>query len=70
LIRRLAGIARERGYSRLEWRVLDWNELAHRFYRSIGASPIYEWTVWRIEGHALEGLAQGTSNITRPTRTS
>jgi len=70
LIRRLAGIARERGYSRLEWRVLDWNELAHRFYRSIGASPIDEWTVWRIEGHALEGLAQGTSNITRPTRTS
>ena len=57
LIRRLAGIARERGYSRLEWRVLDWNEPAHRFYRSIGASPIDEWTIWRVEGDALERLA-------------
>ena len=57
LIRGLAGIARERGYSRLEWRVLDWNEPAHRFYRSIGASPIDEWTVWRVEGDALERLA-------------
>ncbi len=57
LIRGLAGIARERGYSRLEWRVLDWNDPAHRFYRSIGASPIDEWTVWRVEGDALERLA-------------
>ena len=69
LIRRLAAIARERGYSRLEWRVLDWNEPAHRFYRSIGAFPIDEWTVWRIEGDALARLVQGTSHATRPTRT-
>ena len=59
LIRRLAAIVRERGYSRLEWRVLDWNEPAHRFYRSIGAFPIDEWTVWRVEGDALEHLAVG-----------
>ena len=69
LIRRLAAIAHERGYSRVEWRVLDWNEPAHRFYQSIGARPIDEWTVWRIEGNALERLAQGTPHATRPTRT-
>jgi GNAT superfamily N-acetyltransferase len=65
LIKRLAEIARQRGYSRLEWRVLDWNEPAHRFYRSIGAFPIDEWTVWRVEGDALDRLAQNTSNATR-----
>jgi GNAT superfamily N-acetyltransferase len=58
LIRRLAEIAHERGYSRIEWRVLDWNELAHRFYRAIGAFPIDEWTVWRVEGDALIRLSQ------------
>ena len=58
LITRLAQIARERGYRRLEWRVLDWNEPAQRFYRSIGAYPIDEWTVWRVEGDALERLSR------------
>lgn len=58
LIRRLARIARERGYSRIEWRVLDWNEPAQRFYRSIGAYPFDQWTVWRVEGDALERLAR------------
>jgi GNAT superfamily N-acetyltransferase len=58
LIKRLAEITHERGYSRLEWRVLDWNEPAHRFYRAIGATPIDEWTIWRVEGDALQRLAQ------------
>jgi GNAT superfamily N-acetyltransferase len=58
LFRRLAAIARERGYRRIEWRVLDWNEPAHRFYRSIGAHPIDEWTVWRVEGDALARLIE------------
>jgi hypothetical protein len=39
--------------------VLDWNEPAHRFYRALGAFPIDEWTVWRVEGDALEHLAVG-----------
>jgi GNAT superfamily N-acetyltransferase len=65
LIKRLGEIVRERGYTRLEWRVLDWNESAHRFYRSIGALPIDEWTVWRIEGDALEKLSSGGADITR-----
>jgi GNAT superfamily N-acetyltransferase len=58
LIKRLAQIARERGYRRIEWRVLDWNEPAQRFYRAIGAYPIDEWTAWRIEGDALERLSR------------
>jgi len=58
LFKRLAEIARERGYRRIEWRVLDWNEPAQRFYRSISAHPIDEWTVWRIEGDALERLSK------------
>jgi GNAT superfamily N-acetyltransferase len=65
LIKRLAQIARERGYSRLEWRVLDWNEPAHRFYRSLGAFPIDEWTVWRVEGDALERLSNAGAESTR-----
>lgn len=42
---------------RLEWWVLDWNEPALRFYRSIGAEPMAEWTVQRVTGEALERLA-------------
>ena len=58
LFKRLAQIASERGYRRIEWRVLDWNEPAQRFYRSIGAYPIDEWTVWRVQDDALERLSQ------------
>jgi GNAT superfamily N-acetyltransferase len=58
LIKRLAQIACERGYQRIEWRVLDWNELAQRFYRSIGGYPIDDWTVWRVEGDELERLSR------------
>ncbi len=58
LIKRLAQIALERGYRRIEWRVLDWNEPAQRFYRSIGAYPIDDWTVWRVEGDELERLSR------------
>ena len=43
---------------RLEWWVLDWNEPALRFYRSIGAEPMEEWTVQRVTGEALERLAE------------
>ena len=49
LLETLVGIARERGYGRVEWVVLDWNEPAHAFYRSMGAVPMDEWTVWRLE---------------------
>ena len=58
LIKRLARIAHERGYRRIEWRVLDWNSPAQSFYRSLGAFPIDEWTVWRVEGEALDRLSR------------
>jgi GNAT superfamily N-acetyltransferase len=53
----LAKLALERGCGRFEWCVLDWNEPATRFYRSLGAEPMSEWTVQRVTGTALEKLA-------------
>nr|WP_219632504.1 GNAT family N-acetyltransferase [Haloechinothrix aidingensis] len=56
----LAELAREcslRGYGRLEWWVLDWNTPAIDFYRSVGAVAMDEWTVFRLTGDALTGLA-------------
>jgi GNAT superfamily N-acetyltransferase len=49
----LARLARERGYARFEWSVLDWNEPALRFYRALGAVPLEDWTMWRLTGDAL-----------------
>jgi GNAT superfamily N-acetyltransferase len=53
----LAGICVDRGWTRFEWWVLDWNEPAQGFYRSLGARPEDEWTVWRVDGAALAALA-------------
>lgn len=57
LLAQLAAIALERGCARLEWSVLDWNEPAIAFYRSLGARPMEEWTVNRVDGAALAALA-------------
>ncbi len=57
LLARLAAIAVERGCGRLEWWVLDWNESAAGFYRSLGAQPMADWTVFRMTGDALVTLA-------------
>lgn len=59
LLRRLAQLVEERGGARLEWAVLDWNELGKGFYRSIGARPVEGWERWRVEGDALGTLAGG-----------
>ncbi|KOG54212.1 GCN5 family acetyltransferase [Streptomyces griseoflavus] len=61
LLAALAEICVERGYARFEWSVLDWNEPSIGFYRSIGAEPMDEWTVFRLTGDALHNLA-GVSN--------
>lgn len=53
----LARLARERGCGRFEWSVLDWNEPALRFYRSLGAAAMDDWTVHRVSGLALDDLA-------------
>lgn len=57
LLTRLAQIAVERGCGRLEWAVLDWNEPAIGFYKSLGAVPQDDWTTFRLTGDALESLA-------------
>lgn len=53
----IAKLAVDRGYGRFEWSVLDWNTPAVEFYRSLGASPMNEWTVQRMTGDALIKLA-------------
>jgi ribosomal protein S18 acetylase RimI-like enzyme len=56
LLRHLAGICVERGYGRLEWSVLDWNQRAIDFYKALGANPMNDWTVFRVTGDALTRL--------------
>lgn len=57
-LKRLASLARDRGCGRLEWSVLKWNEPALGFYESLGATPMDGWTVYRLTGEELRGLAE------------
>jgi GNAT superfamily N-acetyltransferase len=57
LLAELARVAVARGCGRMEWSVLDWNEMALRVYRAVGARPMSEWTVQRLTGRELEALA-------------
>jgi GNAT superfamily N-acetyltransferase len=57
LLQALAQVCVERGYGRFEWWVLDWNVDAQGFYRSLGARPEDDWTVWRVDGEQLQSLA-------------
>src|SRR5262245_39328963 len=59
LLAALARLALQRGCGRLEWCVLNWNKPAIAFYRSLGAMPMDDWTVYRLSGHALARLANG-----------
>ena len=59
LLTELAEIAHRSGYARVEWSVLDWNEQALAFYRSLGAVPLDEWVGYRLAGKALAELAGG-----------
>jgi GNAT superfamily N-acetyltransferase len=58
LLRTLAALCVERGYSRLEWSVLDWNTPSIEFYKAAGAVPLDEWTVFRLTDDALTDFAQ------------
>jgi GNAT superfamily N-acetyltransferase len=58
LLARLAAVCVERGFARLEWAVLDWNTPSIGFYRTLGAVPMDEWTVFRLDGAALEKLGR------------
>lgn len=59
LLEELARTALARGYGRLEWAVLDWNADAIRFYHSVGAVPMDQWTTYRLSGPALAQLGGG-----------
>lgn len=59
LLVELAKIARDRGCGRMEWAVLNWNESAIKFYRTLGAKPMNEWTVFRLTREEIAKLANG-----------
>jgi GNAT superfamily N-acetyltransferase len=61
LLRTLAAVCVERGYSRLEWSVLDWNTPSIGFYAAAGAVPMDEWTVFRLTDDALAAFARPRS---------
>jgi GNAT superfamily N-acetyltransferase len=56
----VARLAKQRDCGRLEWSVLDWNEPAINFYKKLGATPMSEWTVFRVTGENLNALANMT----------
>ncbi|TPV92527.1 MAG: GNAT family N-acetyltransferase [Myxococcales bacterium FL481] len=68
LLRRLAAIAVERGCPRFEWMVLDWNQPAIAFYRSLGAESLDGWTTFRVSGEALAQLAASDCAADDPNR--
>jgi GNAT superfamily N-acetyltransferase len=58
LLEYLARLAVDRGWGRVEWSVLDWNEPAIGFYRKLGAEPLRDWTIFRVTGKALQMLGR------------
>jgi GNAT superfamily N-acetyltransferase len=58
LLKELASICVGREYERLQWWVLDWNQPSIEFYKSLGAIPMDEWTVFRLSGEAIEKLSR------------
>jgi GNAT superfamily N-acetyltransferase len=63
LLQYLAETAVDRGYARVEWSVLDWNEPSINFYKNLGAAPMEDWSTFRLTGAALESF--GTSRRVR-----
>ena len=63
LLRTLADVCVQRGYSRLEWSVLDWNTPSIEFYEAAGAVPMDEWTVFRLTDDALTTFAAATREL-------
>jgi GNAT superfamily N-acetyltransferase len=62
LLKRVAEIAVERGCGRVEWAVLDWNAPSIEFYKSLGATPLEEWTMYRLTGDQLHRLARSSTS--------
>ncbi len=63
LLQAVAKIAVERNCGRMEWSVLDWNAPSIDFYRSVGAKPMDEWTIFRLTGAALRTFAAGDGSV-------
>jgi GNAT superfamily N-acetyltransferase len=61
LLKRLAKIAKEQGCGRMEWSVLTWNQPSIDFYHRLGAVTLEDWRTFRLNGDALERLAEGAS---------
>ncbi|MFF7266425.1 GNAT family N-acetyltransferase [Streptomyces sp. NPDC008159] len=66
LLASLAAICRRDGFERFEWWVLDWNEPAIGFYKSLGAELLEEWTVCRLTGTPLDELAAQAPGLAQP----
>jgi GNAT superfamily N-acetyltransferase len=69
LLAELAAVCAARGLARLEWTVLDWNDPALGFYRSLGAVPMAEWTTHRLSADSLARLAADAAP-SRPRETT
>ena len=61
-----AGSNFDTGYTRVDWSVLDWNEPAIRFYRSLGALPMEEWTIYRLQDKALAEFVSAAGKGKQP----
>jgi GNAT superfamily N-acetyltransferase len=59
LLEHLAGLAVARDWGRMEWSVLDWNQPSIEFYKKMGATPLDDWTTFRVTGEPLKKLALG-----------
>lgn len=66
LLAHLAQLTLERGYGRLDWYVLNWNEAAIQFYKKLGARHMTDWSMFQIKGEALQQLAGRASGALRP----
>ena len=64
LLKAVARLCLERGCGRFEWACLDWNKSSIAFYRSMGAVPMDEWTIYRVTGEPLAALSDGAPDVT------
>ena len=62
MLQHLAATAVDRGYARVEWSVLDWNEPSITFYKRLGAAPMDEWSTFRLTGAALEAFGSARAD--------
>ena len=66
LLASLARVCVERGFGRLEWRVLDWNTGAQGVYAAVGAAPVQGWATWRLDGAGLQQLGSDVAAAPAP----